>query len=400
MPIKESNFEIRADTLPGTIPMMDVGDSTGTINLARLFEEDLTTSGSFDLRGIRATSFGRLLQALPIPVFLIDLSCKIAFANNACRKIAPRVQKFEGSQFASLFPHETGAMAAQLLLDRAVVTSQLQVTEALLEMDGNKIWGRIYLRSVRTGKDKSILLVVEDLSLEKKQALLSKRHREELLRANKQLMQEVEQRRSAERDLQRSVGQLENVLEQAVSALASAAEKRDPYIAGHQTRVAKLAGAIGAEMGMPEARIRGICVSGTLHDIGKLCVPAEILSKAGQLTELEFAMIKTHARAGYDILKGIEFSWPIADIVAQHHERMDGSWYPHGLNGEAILVEARILAVADVVEAMSSHRPYRPAVGIEPALAEIRANSAILYDCEVVDACFSLVEKGYTPSFS
>jgi PAS domain S-box-containing protein len=192
------------------------------------------------------------------------------------------------------------------------------------------------------------------------------------------------------RELQESLDSLGKALEGTVSALASVAEVRDPYTSGHQQRVTRLAVAIANEMGLPQEQIKGIQVAGTLHDVGKLYIPAEILSKPGRLSEVEFSLVKMHSQAGYDILKTVKFPWPIAPIVLQHHERLDGSGYPQGLKGEDILLEAKILAVADVVEAMASHRPYRPALGIGQALDEISQKSGILYDSKVVDACFRL----------
>ena len=167
-------------------------------------------------------------------------------------------------------------------------------------------------------------------------------------------------------------------------------ELRDPYTSGHQQRVTQLACAIAKEMNLNEKITEEIRVSGALHDIGKIHIPSEILSKPGRLTENEFNMIKTHSEAGFNILKAIEFPWPVAPVVLQHHERTNGSGYPAGLLVKDILLEARVLAVADVVEAMSSHRPYRPALGINKALEEISQNKGILYDPEVVDACLKL----------
>ncbi len=176
-------------------------------------------------------------------------------------------------------------------------------------------------------------------------------------------------------------------LEASIGALATTIEMRDPYTAGHQRRVASLALALAGEVGLPPDEAHGIQLAAMVHDIGKVLIPAEILSKPSRLSELEFELVKTHAQASYDILKGIEFPWPIADMVLQHHERLDGSGYPRGLRGEQILLGARILAVADTVEAMASHRPYRAALGVEKALAEIRANRGRLYEPAVVDAC-------------
>ena len=191
-------------------------------------------------------------------------------------------------------------------------------------------------------------------------------------------------------DREAMVRQLRESLEDTVGAIASTVEARDPYTAGHQRRVAQLASGIGREMGLPEDQIRGIFLAGLIHDVGKIHVPAEILTKPGELTPLEMQLVRVHAQAGYDIIKGIEFPWPVAQAVVQHHERLDGSGYPKGLAASAICVEARVLAVADVVETMMSHRPYRPARGLEIALAEIRGGKGRLYDAAAVDACIAL----------
>ena len=189
--------------------------------------------------------------------------------------------------------------------------------------------------------------------------------------------------------------QVRNALEGTIQAVAETIETRDPYTAGHQRRVAKLAMAIAQKMGLPDEKIEGIRVAATLHDIGKMATPAEILSKPGRLSEHEFRLIQEHPRVAHAILKGIAFPWPIADIVLQHHERLDGTGYPEGLCADdGILLEARILAVSDVVEAMSAHRPYRPALGIEAALEEIRSKRGTAFDSDVVDACVELLESG------
>ena len=192
----------------------------------------------------------------------------------------------------------------------------------------------------------------------------------------------------------RSVERLHQVLEGTIQAVGLTTETRDPYTAGHQKRVTKLACAIARKMGFPEEQVEGIRVAGLMHDIGKMSVPAEILSKPSRLTEIEFELIKAHPRVAYEILKTIDFPWPVAKVVLQHHERMDGSGYPQGLKGEEIMPEARILAVADVVEAMSSHRPYRPMLGTEKALEEIDQNKRTLYDPDVVTACLWLFSEG------
>jgi putative nucleotidyltransferase with HDIG domain len=202
------------------------------------------------------------------------------------------------------------------------------------------------------------------------------------------------ERNRADKELKKNIEKLQNAQEQTVAALASASEIRDPYTSGHQKNVTKLACSIAEHMGLSADFIKGLHIAGLLHDIGKISVPAEILSKPGKITKDERNIIRNHCRVGYNILKGIEFQWPVAEIVLQHHERMDGSGYPLGIRGEEILLEARILAVADVIEAMSSHRPYRAALGLDEALKEIRKKRGILFDPVVVDACLDLADKG------
>jgi HD-GYP domain-containing protein (c-di-GMP phosphodiesterase class II) len=182
-------------------------------------------------------------------------------------------------------------------------------------------------------------------------------------------------------------------LEATVGAIANTVEMRDPYTSGHQQRVARLAVAMARQMALPEHRIQGLYLAGIIHDVGKINIPAEILNKPGKISKIEYQLIQGHAEAGYDIVKGVDFPWPIADMVRQHHERLDGSGYPQGLHGEAILPEARILAVADVVESMMSHRPYRAALGIDAALAEIENGKGGLYDPEAVDVCIALFRR-------
>jgi len=212
----------------------------------------------------------------------------------------------------------------------------------------------------------------------------------ELTKSNEALRAEVAERKRIEEELKQTTERLLNSLEGAVHAIAMIVEIRDPYTAGHQRRVTQLACTIARKMGFSQDRINALHLAGLIHDVGKVHVPAEILANPDGLSEAEFSIIKTHPVVGYKILKAIEFPWPIAQIVYQHHERMDGSGYPLGLSGEDILLEARILAVADVVEAMSSHRPYRPAQGIDRALSEITQKKGVLYDANVVDACLWL----------
>jgi response regulator RpfG family c-di-GMP phosphodiesterase len=194
--------------------------------------------------------------------------------------------------------------------------------------------------------------------------------------------------------LKENLEKFQRAMEGIIQAIAATVEMRDPYTAGHQERVAGIVCAIGRAMGLAEDRVYGLRMAAVLHDVGKIAVPAEILSRPGQLTALEYGIIKNHPQYGYDILKKIEFPWPLATIVLQHHERMNGSGYPQGLKGDEITLEARILAVADVLETISSHRPYRPSLGVNHAIFELRQNRGNLYDADVVDSCIEMISSG------
>jgi putative nucleotidyltransferase with HDIG domain len=194
-------------------------------------------------------------------------------------------------------------------------------------------------------------------------------------------------------NIKREYSEMEKAMDGVIHALSLVVESRDPYTAGHQRRVASLARSIASKMGLPDWQVTGIYIAGLVHDVGKVAVPTEILSKPGKISQYEFSIIKAHSQVGYEILQKIDFPWPVTTAILQHHERLDGSGYPAGISGGEIILEARILGVADVVEAMSSHRPYRPSLGLASALEEIVAKRGILYDPEVVDACLSLLEN-------
>ena len=235
----------------------------------------------------------------------------------------------------------------------------------------------------KDGETRWALQVVTSITYQGKRAMLGN-------------FKDVTDIKQAEKDLQQSYKKLQKTMEGTINVIVKIVEAKDPYTAGHQIRVSKLATAIAKEIELSSDRIEGIRIASLVHDIGKISLPAEILSKPSKLNEMEYSLIKDHSKIGFDILKSIEFPWPVARIILQHHERIDGSGYPQGLKGKKILLEAKIIGVADVLEAMSSHRPYRPALGIDKALEEISQNRGILYDTEVVDACSKLFkEKGF-----
>ena len=204
---------------------------------------------------------------------------------------------------------------------------------------------------------------------------------------------DITEQKRAEEKLRESLIQLRKNLSGTIHAMAMTVETRDPYTAGHQRRTSDIARCIAQEMGLSSEQVDGIRMAGVIHDLGKISIPAEILSKPGQLSKMEYSLIQDHPETAFNILKGIDFHWPVAEIVRQHHERLDGSGYPDGLKGDEIMLEARIIGVADVIEAMSSHRPYRPSLGAARAFEEILDNRGILYDPAVVDASIHLFDN-------
>ena len=265
--------------------------------------------------------------------------------------------------------------------------------DLLKDEDGNIIGGIESLEDItgRKRKEENFQQLYQNLEMQVRERT------SELSNINESLLVEIMQRKKVQKNFEEANEKLTRLLNETIKALASAVEKRDPYTAGHQQRVAMLATAIAQEMNLPEDQITGVRTAAIIHDIGKICTPAEILSKPSKLTSYEFNLITMHPEVGYEILKGIEFPWPVSKIVLQHHERIDGSGYPQGLKGDKILLEAHIVIVSDVVEAMASHRPYRPALGIDKALEEIMQKKGKLYNSDVVDACLKLfLEKRFS----
>lgn len=216
---------------------------------------------------------------------------------------------------------------------------------------------------------------------------------EEIIRQTNELHKELKERRSAQEASKKSLNDLQKVMDGTIQAFGRVGEVKDPYTAGHQKRVSKLACAIARILKMSKEQVKGIDVAASLHDIGKIYIPSEILNKPGSLTSIERSLIETHPSIGHEILHAVPFPWPVAEVILQHHERLDGSGYPFGINGQDICMEAKIISVADVVEAMSTHRPYRQALGMEEALKEIKQGSDVLYDPNVVAICTRLIRE-------
>ncbi|MDI6688046.1 MAG: PAS domain S-box protein [Desulfobacterales bacterium] len=309
--------------------------------------------------------FRRLANLLPQTVFEMDERGKLIFVNRNAFDIFGYTQE----------DFDKGLTVLQIIAPEDRDRAGKNIQKAL---SGEKLYSSEYMAQRKNGSSFPVIVYSRPMMPDNKIIGL------------RGIVVDITERKQTEETLKQSYEKLQEALEGAIHALAATAERRDPYTAGHQKRVAELACAIAEEMNLQEEPIKKIHISAIIHDIGKINVPSEILSKPGRLSKFEFEIIKTHPQVGCDILKQIKFPWPIAAIVLQHHERLDGSGYPNGVSGEDICLEARILSVADVVEAMSSHRPYRPALGIDKALEEISQNKGILYDPNVVDACVKI----------
>jgi len=309
-----------------------------------------------------------ILNSLPFYVLIIDENHRILFANQATLSdLSLSFNQIVGG-YCPKIVHGCDGTIEHCPLEEAVVAGQA-VEREFYEQNLNKWFSSaIYPVPANDSDTKTVYL---------------------------HMVHDITARKIAEIELIKSNEKLHELLESGIQTLSMIVETKDPYTAGHQVNVSKLACAIAQEMNLSIKQTEGIRVGSLLHDIGKIGIPIEILCKPGKITPHEFNIIKTHCQIGHDILKSIDFPWPVAEIVLQHHERLNGCGYPYGLKSAEIMLETRILTVADVIEAMSSHRPYRPAIGIKEALAEISQNSGILYDSEVVAAALRVFAKGF-----
>ncbi len=334
--------------------------------------EHQESSGTFPLPDIRMSPEGisALVKAAPLGIIAIDLDGIVKFWNRAAEEITGWREDEVFGRSIKVFSkdqHEAYEEIRRRTLQREVFTG-LPVSAS--KKDGSPLQISYSAAPVFDLENRIIGTVA--------------------------FLYDITEKMKLEAALKASLDKMNKVVDQTVEALGSVVETRDPYTASHQRRVASLACAIAEEMGgIGNHQMKGIRTAAILHDIGKLYVPFEILNKPGLLKDFEFVVIKNHPQAGHDILENIEFPWPVARIVQQHHERLDGSGYPANLEGDAICLEARIVGIADVVEAMSSHRPYRPSKGIESALQEINQGRGSLYDHQAVDACLALFRKGF-----
>jgi len=349
-------------------PIMRNGQVTGFVSIAR----DITDRRRMEdeLRN-SAQKYRTILEDMNDMYYELDIKGNMTFFNKALLSLTARSpEELQGMNFRDYMSSEGSE-------------------------DALKIFGEIY----KTGKPR---LFVNEIVTKTGEVKYFESQAGLLLDENKQpigfrgIARDITDRKKAQDERDQVLARLRKTLGTMIQAISAAVEARDPYTSGHQRRVAALARSIAAEMNLSRDQIEGIRMAASIHDMGKISIPAEILSMPRKLSKLEFDLVKTHSQAGHDIIKDIDFPWPIANIILQHHERINGSGYPHGLRGDNILLEARILAVADVVETMASYRPYRPALGLDTALEEITRNKNILYDGEVVEACLKIFrEKKY-----
>ena len=345
-----------------------VGNRQGTRAIVGLFEEITQRKQAEALLRESEERFRSVFEDGQLGMAIVDLDTRIVQANRRMAEVfgcAPR--ELAGSMVKDLsHPDDVADVAARIERLAAGNIDYFDAENRYIRKDGSTLIGRVVgtlIGSADETRSRHIIAMLEDVTA----------------------------RRQTQEELSSTMAKLRQSMRQGIRAMAHIVEVRDPYTAGHQERVACLARAISQTLGLPEDEVAGIYYASLVHDIGKISIPGEILSKPGRLSSAEFELIRVHPQAGYDIVRSIDFPWPVNDIVLQHHERLDGSGYPQGLTGDQISYGAVIVAVADVVEAMSSHRPYRPALGIEAALDEIRKNRGRLYDPGVVDACESIV---------
>jgi len=341
--------------------------------------EDITERKETEAWLLRERSMvDRIMKTSPAAIMVVNQAGRICFANNRAEDLFSltrseltqltynshkwRITDYDGNPF----PEE-----------------QQPFTQVLTT--GNSVYGVCYAIELPDGQ--RMFLLVNGAPIFDEQG----RIREVVL-----IIDDITKYRQAEEKIQQGLKQLEKSMGETIKAMSTVVETRDPYTAGHHDKVARLADAIAKKMNLSEEMIRGIQMAGVIHDIGKMYIPADILSKPGKLSNIEMQLLKTHSQSGYDIMKHIDFPWPVARIILEHHERMDGSGYPNGRSNNDILLESRIVAIADVVDAMASHRPYRTALGIDMALREIEKNKGLLYDTDAVDACLMLFrEEGF-----
>lgn len=357
-PIITRSGEPRFISWHNTVLRNEEGEITGTLSSG----EDITR------RREAEEHYRELFEHAEEGIFQTTFEGKLIHVNPAYARImgydSPEDLMNSVKNITELYPNPE---KRRIMIERIKKYGSVKGYELQLKRrDGQKIWISSTARMVRDSKGVYLEGMVEDIT----------------------------KRKQAEKDLRNTMQRLRGAMEGAIHAVAMTVEAKDPYTAGHQQHVAELSREIARRMGLPKGEVEGIYLAGMIHDLGKISVPTEFLAKPGKLTDFEYSLIKTHAEAGYRILKDIDFPWPVAEIIHQHHERLDGSGYPRGLKADGILRQTKIISVADVVEAMTFHRPYRPGFGLKLAMDEIKKGRERHYDSEVVKTCVAIFDKG------
>jgi PAS domain S-box-containing protein/putative nucleotidyltransferase with HDIG domain len=346
-----------------------------------------------------------ILHNLPDIVYEIDTKGYFTFINNSVIRLGYRPEELLGQHFSTIIHPEDVESVSRFHVLKKIRQKKTEQTDAPKLFDERRSGERSTLNlevrliskadtreDISTSTKIGSLFIFTDISASGHYMQPARSKKKEFM-GTIGIIRDITDRKMAESGLNQYLKKLQKSVESTIYSMARIVETRDLYTAGHQQRTAALATSLARELDLPDDNTLGLRMATLVHDIGKIYVPAELLSKPSALSPDEFAMIKNHPQIGYNILKDIEFPWPLADIILQHHERLNGSGYPNNLIGEKIMFEAKILAVADVVEAMSSHRPYRPAIKLETTLGEITSNKGILYDTDVVDSCLKLFKK-------
>jgi PAS domain S-box-containing protein len=357
----------------------------GSTSPRRISQELLEVKNHFEI----------ILGSMSEGIVEVNADNKILYVNpSAVSLLGMSDEKLLGMDFTEFFSKPGEETRIKRLMAVALSGGQMATQKEPVSLDDKIVTLELLPVKRKEGKVIAVLNDITEKERAEEELGRYRQHLEDLvIEKTAELRKEIIERTKTEEELQGSLKKLETAVEGIVKVTAMIVEIKDPYTSGHQRRVTELACAIAKDMDLPANQIKGIQMAASIHDLGKVSTPADILVKPSQLTDIEYSFIKSHPQVGYDILKEIEFAWPIAQIVYQHHERMDGSGYPLGISGEDILFDARIIAVADTVEAMSSHRPYRSALGMEEAIREISQERGTIYDPDAVDACVRLFHE-------
>jgi putative nucleotidyltransferase with HDIG domain len=390
-----------------TFKIFDSSDeeSTQSLNLGSFIPAEISQTGSFDIRNLRMTQFGKFLQALNIPFIIISPGQRIGieFVSERWERICRGTKDMGQNSFSALFPDQNSEMHARQIVHDVIMTRRPMHCTTSIRLKDHQIWGRLDFLSVKISGARFVLVTMQDLTFERKRQMDNERERNRLEQEKGELIGEVlelEDRLTREESLrEKAEKQLANARSELLSSVASMMDRRDPLTTLHHRRVAQLANAISTRLNLNEDTFRTVIIAASVHDIGKFAWPDVVLREEKKADAKDWRLIRQHPIIGSDILKSLRVPERVSKAVLQHHEAMDGSGYPLGMEGANILLEARIIMVADSVEAMASQRPWRKnRFSREQIVKELLSNSTPVsdrYDRRVVDACVGVLEKGF-----